>query len=481
MMVVTHRTRFPSRPDRDALAMNPDTSPSSPSRIAADDVVDLSTAATAPHPIAHTPADLRIIEHEPPPDPVPGDRLGQYRLLRELGAGGMGLVFEAEDEWLGRRVALKVLRADLPGEQVARERFLREARAMAQVDHENVGTIYQVNESDGRPFMAMQLLSGETLETRLEREHRLPVGEAARIGRQIAAGLAVAHAQGLVHRDVKPANVWLEAGTGRVKLLDFGLALARDAAQLTHPGFVIGTPAFMSPEQARGEPLDGRSDLFSLGIILYLTTTGERPFDGATAMTVMRNLELHHPARANVRRVDVPAPFSNLIMELLAKDRKNRPASAAVVADRLARPEIVRPTHLPVAPAAVATSAQASLSAVGGWRPAYREPGPATSPVRVLLMIAVVAVGLMMYWRYYVTNYGALEVVPDVPEAEVQIRQSGELKFTSLSDRQFTVAPGTYELVLVRPKNGYRLTRTIVEVGRGRTEQVRVVRDLGGP
>jgi len=461
--------------------MNPDPTdlPAAPDE--ADDVVDLASASTVLHPVAPT-SITQAAEAARPADPVPGDRLGQYRLVRELGAGGMGLVFEAEDEWLNRRVAVKVLRSDLPAEQAARERFLREARAMAAVEHENVCTIYQVNEADGRPYMAMQLLAGETLETRLDREPRLSVAEAARIGRQVALGLAAAHAKGMVHRDVKPSNVWLEAGTGRVRLLDFGLALARDNPHLTHTGFVIGTPAFMSPEQARGEPLDGRSDLFSLGAILYLMTTGERPFEGATAMTVMRNLELHHPARVNVKRVDVPAPFSNLVMELLAKDRKDRPASVTVAADRLARPELVRPTHLPVAPPQVPAVVRppARSPAISAWPTPYRHPGPATSTVRILLMVAAVSVGLALYWRYDVTNYGGLEVVPDVPEAEVQVRQDGQLKHTSVTDRKFTVRPGSYELVLVKPKNGYKLSRTMVEVTRGRVEQVRVVRDLGG-
>ena len=360
--------------------MNPDSTPMPAPASEVDDFVDLASATTVLHISGSTSPLPSVTAPGQRSDPVPGDRLGQYRLVRELGAGGMGLVFEAEDEWLNRRVAIKVLRSDLSAEQVARERFFREARAMAAVEHENVCTVYQVNEADGRPYMAMQFLTGESLEARLERDRRLPVAEAARIGREMAAGLAAAHAKGLVHRDVKPANIWLESGTGRVKLLDFGLAMDRDNAHLTHSGFVIGTPAFMSPEQARGEPLDGRSDLFSLGVILYLMTTGDRPFDGATAMTVMRNLELHHPVRANVRRVDVPAPFSNLIMQLLTKDRKDRPASATLVADRLVRPEMVRPTHLPVAPPQVPSPAGPGIVPPGGWR--SRCSGPTCRPSR---------------------------------------------------------------------------------------------------
>jgi serine/threonine protein kinase len=262
-------------------------------------------------------------------------------------------------------------------------------------------------------------------------------------------------------------------------LLDFGLALARDNPHLTHSGFVIGTPAFMAPEQARGEPLDGRSDLFALGIILYLMTTGERPFEGVTAMAVMRNLELHYPTRVNVKCVDVPAPFSNLIMELLAKDRKDRPASAAAVADRLARSELVRPTHLPVAPPQTPSGpSQSPASGSGGWQVPYKHPGPSTSIIRVAFMIAITAIGLYLYFYYYVDNYGRLEIVPDVADAEVHIRQNGEVKFTSTTDRQFTLRPGTYELVLVKPRHGYRLSPSAVEIKRDRTEQIRVVRDL---
>jgi serine/threonine protein kinase len=453
-----------------------------------DSAVDLTSVSTATHLVGTTPPLTPVLDMAPGGELAPGDRLGQYRLIRRLGVGGMGIVYEAEDEWLGRRVALKALRGDLPGAEVARERFLREARAMAAVEHENVVTIYQVAEVAGRPYMTMQLLAGETLETRLARAQRLAPAEAARVGREVAAGLAAAHAKGLVHRDIKPSNVWLEAGTGRVKLLDFGLALAREQSHptqpgdvrsgLTQPGFVIGTPAFMSPEQARGQVLDGRSDLFSLGIILYLMTTGERPFDGPTALAVMRNLEMHQPARVNVKRPDVPAAFSNLIMELLAKDPKDRPPSADVVAVRLARPEVTRPTHLPVAPPASLVRPPApALSAAGGRETSPPPPRPTARLVRVGFLSVIAVLSLGAFWYFDWSNYGRLEIDPVVPDAEVQIRQGGQLRFVSLADRTFDLRPGTYELVLLRPPTDYKLTRTTVEVGRGGRETVRVVRD----
>jgi serine/threonine protein kinase len=413
----------------------------------------------------------------------PGVRLGQYRLLRELGAGGMGIVFEAEDEWLSRRVAVKILRSELPAEHESRERFLREAKAMAQIQHENVCTIYQVGEADGRPFMAMQLLVGETLETRLERERRLTAPEAARIGREVASGLAAAHAKGLVHRDVKPANIWLEEGSGRIKLLDFGLALARDNPQLTHSGFVIGTPAFMSPEQARGEPLDGRSDLFSLGIVLYLATTGERPFDGPTAMSVMRNLELHFPGRVNVKRVDIPPTLSNLIMELLAKDRKDRPTSAELVANRLARPEMTRPSHLPVAPPAASFAAAPepanSRPALGWQMHPPRERPPGTSITRLVFMVAVAAVLYGLYWYFYASNYGTLVVESQVFDTEIIIRHKGQVKQTlKRGEGRAELRPGEYELTLTTPKSGYKLTPNMIRITRGNTTTVQIVPDV---
>ena len=205
-------------------------------------------------------------------------RLGCYRVLKVLGHGGMGVVFEAEDPQLRRKVALKAMLPTLAASETARKRFLREAQTAAAIEHDHIVPIFQVGEDRGVPFIAMPLLKGEPLDRRLLRESRLPLSEVIRIGRETAAGLAAAHKKGLIHRDIKPANLWLEE-TGRVKILDFGLArAAADSGQLTQSGAIIGTPAYMAPEQVDGKTLDARCDLFSLGCVLYRLSTGELPF-----------------------------------------------------------------------------------------------------------------------------------------------------------------------------------------------------------
>jgi serine/threonine protein kinase/predicted ATPase len=262
--------------------------------------------------------------------------LAHYRVLKVLGQGGMGIVFHAEDTQLRRPVALKVIRPELGQTLSNRQRFLREARAMAQVKSDHVVTVHQVGQENDVCYLAMELLDGEPLDRWLERARTPPPAEAVRIGREIALALAAAHARGLVHRDVKPANVWLEAPARRVKLLDFGLARPPDAdIRLTQPGIVVGTPAYMAPEQARGETVDGRADLFSLGCILYQMVTGRLPFEGSTAMAVLTAVATVTPPPAGRFNPTVPAPLSDLISRLLAKEPAARPDSAEVVVAEL--------------------------------------------------------------------------------------------------------------------------------------------------
>jgi serine/threonine protein kinase/regulation of enolase protein 1 (concanavalin A-like superfamily) len=258
--------------------------------------------------------------------------LAHYRVLRLLGQGGMGLVFLAEDSLLARHVALKVIRpeiADAPGIAL---RFTREARATAAIKHDHIVTIYQVGQENGVLFLAMELLTGLSLAQWLERGQIPSVELVLRIGREIAAGLSAAHRQGLIHRDIKPANVWLEAPSGRVKILDFGMARSvREDVEITRSGVVMGTPAYMAPEQARGEPAGAGSDLFSLGCVIYRLCTCRLPFEGESVMAVLTALSTTTPRRPRDWRNELPPALDELVSRLLAKDPANRPESAEVV------------------------------------------------------------------------------------------------------------------------------------------------------
>jgi hypothetical protein len=270
------------------------------------------------------------------PLPVPGTPFGRYRILAELGQGGMGIVYRAHDMQLDREVALKVLRPEVAANPQTAARFLREARALAAVRHDHVVEVYDYGERDGVRFVTMPLLRGETLHTRLERHSPLSVAEVIRIGTELAAGLAAVHEQGLIHRDLKPANVWLEALTGRVKLLDFGLAHDPGAGdRLTRTGAVVGTPAYMSPEQVNGLDLDARSDLFSLGSVLYRAATGRPAFAGPTQSATLAAVGEKDPPPAQAVNPVVPAALSDLIARLHGKRPADRPASAAAVVEAL--------------------------------------------------------------------------------------------------------------------------------------------------
>lgn len=271
-------------------------------------------------------------------------RLGNYRILRVLGEGGMGLVFEAEDSHLARRVALKVLRPELAANTMFRDRFVQEARSAAAIPHDHIITIFQVGQDNNIPYLAMEFLHGESLEDRLKREPKLSSAETIRIGRQTALGLAAAHARGLIHRDIKPANLWLESAADatntRVKILDFGLARAAGGeSQLTSTGLIVGTPSYMSPEQARGQTLDPRSDLFSLGSVLYRMLSGRLPFAGTDALSVLTALAVDQPPALDELAPDASPGLARLVHRLLSKDRDARPASATQVAELLGQLE----------------------------------------------------------------------------------------------------------------------------------------------
>jgi serine/threonine protein kinase len=213
---------------------------------------------------------------------------------------------------------------------------MREARAMAALKSDHVVTVYEVGVANDLPFLAMEFLEGETLDSLQQKVGRLPLSQVVRIGKEAAQGLAVAHARGLVHRDIKPSNLWLEAPTGRVKILDFGLArLNSEAHPVSQVGLVVGTPAFMAPEQARGESVDYRADLFSLGCVLYGLCTGQLPFKGTDVLSTLTALATVDPEPPKAISADVAPALSDLIMDLLQKDPDSRPASSQAVVDAM--------------------------------------------------------------------------------------------------------------------------------------------------
>jgi serine/threonine protein kinase/WD40 repeat protein len=292
---------------------------------------------------------LRLLDPPDPDHPESLGRLGPYPILELLGRGGMGLVFKARDPSLDRTVAIKVLTPALSHRSAARRRFNREARAIAAVGHEHIVAIHAVDEFRGLPYLVMQYVPGRSLQEKLDESGPLDVREILRIGTQAARALAAAHAQGVVHRDIKPANILLENCVERVRLTDFGLARAIDDASLTQSGVIAGTPQYMAPEQARGEPVDARADLFALGAALYAMATGRSPFRADSAMAVLKRVceARHRPIREV--NPDVPDWLEALVDRLLAKEPADRFQTAAEVADLLEKglAHLQQPTLMP--------------------------------------------------------------------------------------------------------------------------------------
>lgn len=283
------------------------------------------------------------------PTDAPGSigRLDRYDVVGLLGRGGMGVVLKAMDAELDRYVAIKVLSPELASDPDARRRFTREARAAAAVVHPHVMPIHAVGSAGDIPYLVMPYVAGQSLQARIERDGALETCDVLRIGLQVAAGLAAAHARGLVHRDIKPANILLESEQQRVLITDFGLARAVDNAGLTRTGAVAGTPHYMSPEQAEGRTVDHRSDLFSLGSLLYAMSTGRSPFRAEGTLAVLRRIcDVPHRSAREVNP-NVPETLSRVIDRLLAKSPDDRYASAqqvaSVLAEHLAQFEPVDP------------------------------------------------------------------------------------------------------------------------------------------
>jgi hypothetical protein len=377
-------------------------------------------------------------------------RLGPYRVLKVLGKGGMGAVFLAEDVKLGRPLALKVMLPDQAERADARERFLREARAAASLEHDNVIAIFHVDEDHGVPYVAMPLLKGSSLEDWLtnERQNR-PVepARALQIAREIARGLAAAHEKGLVHRDVKPANVWLDAtADGRVKILDFGLArVSRGEQHFTQTGAIMGTPAYVAPEQARGEQADGRADLFSLGVVLYRLCTGRLPFLGSDPISTLLALATEAPPPIQSLNPDVPAPLAGLVMRLLEKDPAKRIATAR---------DVLRAID------------DVEKALASPHKPPRRGRGVLVAAGFGALALVVAAAAAYVYWPAHspAPQKATLRVTSSDPEVRVTLADGTEPTRTDRGS-EFVVPAGEYVLTVRRGDVEIRTDKVAVAAG----------------
>jgi hypothetical protein len=352
---------------------------------------DATPAWVEPSPTGGVPSSLAAIKPylAPTDDPQMMGRIGPYEVLGLIGSGGNGVVLKGFDRALNRYVAIKLLSPQLADSAAARRRFSREAQAAAAVVHDNVMAIHAVSDAQGLPYLVMPYVRGPSLEKRLRGAGPLAVEEILRVGMQVAAGLAAAHAQGLVHRDIKPANILLEEGVERVKITDFGLARAADDASLTRSGVIAGTPQYMSPEQARGEPVDHRTDLFSLGCVLYAACTGRPPFRAPTSYGVLRKICESEPRPVREINPSVPVWLARVVGRLLAKEPSRRYASAAEVASLLER--CLAHVQQPATVDLPAELVEASGPAAWFWQPVSRRVALVAALAVLLLAAGLIA------------------------------------------------------------------------------------------
>ncbi len=429
-------------------------------------------------------ADIRRLL-DPPQLPGEIGRIADFRVFRVLGVGGMAVVVEAEDSRLKRRVALKLMHPAVAAKPGGLDRFLREAQSAAALKHEHVVTIYQVGMHGQTPFIALELLHGESLEEHLLRNGRPSLDDVIRIGREIALGLRAAHVEGLLHRDIKPANIWLEqpetrvrddasrnedrdsgpatetseAGpptngqhhAGKVKILDFGCAkIWTGDSGATQLGLLIGTPSYMAPEQLTGKPVDPRADLFSLGCVLYRMAGCKRPFGGDDLLSVVRALALDEPAPLTDLNPHVPQRLSDLVGKLLSKSPDDRPATAQAVLDEL---QLIEQEHSSQRAAeSVTLPLRATNTAAGGRRK------------KNWLLGAAIGFGLVLPFVYYLfgaqliriaTDKGQIVLEIDDPSIGITVKEHQVVLHDGKGHAEITLSAGDHQLeVTVKQPSG---------------------------
>ena len=392
--------------------------------------------------------------------------IGHFRLLELIGAGSTGIVYLAVDTKLERDVVLKILRPSLG--EAARKRFVAEAKATAAISHPNVVTIYEVGSDGPLSFIAMQWIPGQTLEQKLTALESLSVKETRKLAEEIAHGLAAAHDKGLIHRDIKPANVWIPSCDKPAKILDFGLVRVNDEdPQLTCTGMIAGTPCFMSPEQSRGDKLDTRSDLFSLGCVMYQSLTGKLPFRSDNALATLRSVQQDQPSAPNELDPTIDHDTSDLVMCLLEKSPARRPASAPVVIQALSTESHAWPFEI-----------------IPRSEPKPRlRPQPSWWKSIAALIIGIALTAFAFGYGQQIiriaTNQGEIVIDTKVDDVKIEIVGEGDdVKVIDLATRQsIEIKAGQYEIRPMNNDNSISIDRNVLTLHRGKTEIVKITRN----
>ena len=416
------------------------------------------------------------------PDPDDDQSLGLlagFRLKELLGSGGTGVVFRAYDLALDREIALKVLQPSLG--DLARDRFVAEARAAASIDHENVVAIYQVGQQDRLAWIAMKWVSGETLESRLLREDSLAEDEVRQLAIQIAKGLTEAHRQQLVHRDIKPANVWIGDADGKVLILDFGLVRITDNdPALTATGMLAGTPNFMSPEQAKGQELDARSDLFSLGCVMYQMITGTLPFGSPTILATLQSIQTQQPEPPVLFADDCSDELSNLTMALLEKQPANRVDSAESLVRCLETPRSEWPANIK---RCVASRHESDKNVQKATATSTRGGRFGAGTLIGAVLLGLFGFGLWLFAHQIIriaTNQGELVIETDDKDVQVTVSEDGERVrvLDASSGAAFDVRSGEFKISAVGNdgKTEFEVLPNQLTLHRGGREVVKVTR-----